>query len=302
MDDEIVKDAQGLLDNIGLPTRPDVILEIQAEMAKEDVDFTIVSSIVKKDIAMSSMVVKTANSPLFAGGKIQSIEQALVTLGTTNFYNIILASALKKVLQSTDTGKEFFEYFWNHTEIVSNACAVIARELKIVPEGYAFMTGMFHDCAVPLLVKRFATYSKVFKIALSMGSSIVTIENEVYNTNHCIVGFMMARSWNLPDAVCKAIRYHHNPNIDTYDDTSVRKLACVLILAETISYAGTMKNHAVGNYELEPAWRNISEQYLSVGLELSHDPRWAKILVELGLDDGDVYNLQEVVFSQLSSE
>ncbi|KWT92873.1 HDOD domain-containing protein [Candidatus Magnetominusculus xianensis] len=301
MDNTFEQKAINLLRDIGLPVQPSILSEIQTEMANEYADFKKIAKLVKKDISMSAMVIKVANSPLFLGGGIESIEQALNMLGINNFYNIILSVALKKKLSEIGISADFFEQFWTHTETVAIACMLLARKLKLPLEGYAYICGMFHDCAVPLLTKRFETYNKVLKLALRTSHSVVDIENDTFKTNHCVASYVLAKSWNLPEPVCNAIRYHHRNDLDNYSNPIDRKLASLLILSETIVYAGVMRHNA-GKYEIEPPWNNISEQYLTVGLQLHNDKRWTNILVELNLDDEDVYHLQDAIFNRLSYE
>ena len=38
-------------------------------------------------------------------------------------------------------------------------------------------------------------------------------EDKKFNADHCVVGYIVARHWNLPDFIADAIRgYHHDIN------------------------------------------------------------------------------------------
>jgi HD-like signal output (HDOD) protein len=34
-------------------------------------------------------------------------------------------------------------------------------------------------------------------------------EDRKFNADHCVVGYLVARHWHLPEFICDAIRYHH---------------------------------------------------------------------------------------------
>ncbi|MCI4624475.1 MAG: HDOD domain-containing protein [Candidatus Magnetoovum sp. WYHC-5] len=283
-----------ILESIGIPSQPLFLLSLQEEFSKKVPDFHNIINIVEKDVSLSARLIRVANSPFFAGGRIETIEQALRMVGIDNFYSIILAAALKEAMSEKDLDKEFFEFFWSHTELMAAACAYIARRTRSAPEGYAYMTGLFHDCAVPLLIKRFDGYLKVFRLALRLNYPVVEIENDIYKTDHCIAGFVIATSWHLPKPVSYAIKYHHYPDIDIYESPEIRKLASTLILAETIVYAGSMQQNA-GNFEIEPSWGRTLDSFL-MNNPIDFDSRWAKIMSDLGIDEEDVFSIREKVF------
>ncbi|WP_122586808.1 HDOD domain-containing protein, partial [Pseudomonas viridiflava] len=82
---------------------------------------------------------------------------------------------------------------------------------QAVDESYAL--GLFHDCGIPLMIKRFPDYMTVLESAYANAGPecrVVDTENTAFDTNHSVVGYYTAKSWRLPDHVTEAIANHHN--------------------------------------------------------------------------------------------
>ena len=67
---------------------------------------------------------------------------------------------------------------------------------------------------------------------------VVDTENRLLNTNHAVVGYFTAKSWNLPLHLCEAIANHHNVQTVFSEDSSrnsqLKTLLAILKMAENI--------------------------------------------------------------------
>lgn len=45
-------------------------------------------------------------------------------------------------------------------------------------------------------------------------SSITDVEQQLFNTDHGQIGYILAKEWRIPDAIAEAIRDHHHKNGD----------------------------------------------------------------------------------------
>ena len=242
MDQEVIEKTEKLVKGIGIPSQPRVIMEIDEEVKKEDPDFGVISNLVSRDVAMSAKIMKVCNSPYFGlRHKVESVDKALSILGLNNFKNVILASALRDTMNSRNIREKDFEYFCNHSFLSAKIAQTIANRLsaeitKQVSPNHAYLAGLFHDAAIPLLTKEFKDYFKKMPEPLKSNQSVVALEEELYESNHCIAGSLVAKSWGLPDNVCISIRNHHNMDVRAVDNVEARRLLAVLILTESIIY------------------------------------------------------------------
>jgi len=59
-------------------------------------------------------------------------------------------------------------------------------------------------------------------------------EEEVFNTNHAVVGLLMAKKWHLTDTMIHAIYYHHVDKCSRVKDEKVRLMVALLKVANGI--------------------------------------------------------------------
>ena len=99
------------------------------------------------------------------------------------------------------------------------------------------------------------------------GKHLVLVEDNRFKFNHAHVGFALARSWLLPDSMCKAILYHHQPEVATGFSRDLEPANCRLVafgmLAEQI-----IALRAGG--EICPDWRE-NEDFVLATLEIHPD-------------------------------
>ncbi len=241
---EDIEKAQALARDIGIPPQPDIALKILHETNKEIADLKKIADLVAMDVSISARVLKIANSPFFSKGAVNSIFHALQIIGIRNFYNIVLLCSLEDIVQKSGLS---LKRFWDHTRQAALISGYLARKLRVMAEEHAYMGGLFHDTGIILLMKRFSDYAEILGYAIDITSLrpisekfdlITGYENDRYNTNHCIMGYIMAKSWKIPRVLCDAILHHHS-SISIHKDPAVKKLCALLHLSELIEMSLT---------------------------------------------------------------
>jgi HD-like signal output (HDOD) protein len=84
------------------------------------------------------------------------------------------------------------------------------------------------------MANKFQGYYDDMAASLSNGTDPTEIETSHYQTNHCMVGGVLTKNWNLPQSLIEPILYHHNPKFDMCSDQQTTKLSAILKLAEHI--------------------------------------------------------------------
>ncbi|MDR1662103.1 MAG: HDOD domain-containing protein, partial [Azoarcus sp.] len=75
----------------------------------------------------------------------------------------------------------------------------------------AYTFGLFHDCGIPLLTQRYPEYKNILREANQDVTRIFTdIEESAIGTSHAVLGYYLARTWGLSDAVAQGILNHHD--------------------------------------------------------------------------------------------
>ena len=280
-DDTITASAQAILKSITIPAQPKAVMELMKLCANPNVDINQIAKAVQKDPSLSAKVLKIANSPLFGLRRpAESIVQALGFMGLQTFQRAVLASALREVSVQDNSANSVI--FWTHSELVSRGCEIVAKKMRPELVQQAFLVGLFHDCAIPILRKKFGDYDSIFNDVLNYQSGVIEIEDGRYSTNHCVMGYLFARSWQLPESVRLAILRHHDDEPNYPDSDEVRALCAILKISEFI----------VKGYDTS---RNIKSKSADEWVE-----KYANIVDILGLTAEDILDFEEALLDAIN--
>ncbi len=200
-----------VLANIVIPPCPRIVTAMVQEARSDDPDLLKLDKLICGDMGLASAVIKTANSPFYGlNHKVQAVKSALQVLGIRSVTNIVSLLALRNALGAPGAASDqFWDQFWDRTNYHAIACARLARQLRFISTEGAFTFGLFNDCGIPVLAQRFADYTETLRLASATDRPLVELENERHQVSHTLVGAILARTWQLPDLVCDAIRDHH---------------------------------------------------------------------------------------------
>uniref|UniRef100_UPI002637C3F2 HDOD domain-containing protein n=2 Tax=unclassified Pseudomonas TaxID=196821 RepID=UPI002637C3F2 len=115
------------------------------------------------------------------------------------------------------------------------------------------------------------------------GLRVVDTENRLLNTNHAVVGYFTAKSWNLPLHLCEAIASHHDAlaifSDDSGRDAQLKTLLAILKMAEHICES----HRVLGGQAADHEWQSIEQLVLEyVGLSESDFEYLRESIRELG--------------------
>ncbi len=272
---------QQALQGISVPPQPQIMVDLQMEQYMPDPDLEAIARLIAQDPGLSGALLKIVNSAHYGlTNKIASIQRAVNLLGSRSIINLINAQSIKG--EMSDETIVTLNRFWDTAQDVAMTSLTLAKRIgsQAVDEAYAL--GLFHDCGIPLMLKRFPDYMSVLERAYANTNGefrVVDTENQVFNTNHSVVGYYTAKSWRLPEHVSDAIANHHNALAIFRDqsprDIPLKNLLAVLKMAEHIcaSY------RVLGNQAEDHEWNAIS----------------ALVLDYVGLSDYDFENLKESI-------
>lgn len=234
--DQIEKSVQGL----HIPPKPDVLNDIHTETAKEDPNINTIAEAISRDVGLSANILKMINSPAFGLSRtISDIKQSVMLLGLQNVINLVTYYELRRV--TTGKSSISLERFWDTAADIAQIVTPVLDRLNLkdrtmVEDGYAL--GLFHDCGIAMMALKFPDYKEALQEANAAPQGFTDIEDKHYSTNHAIVGYYVANSWNLPDHLCELVLRHHED--DFFKDADVsntsRDLLGVLRLATNIQH------------------------------------------------------------------
>jgi putative nucleotidyltransferase with HDIG domain len=217
-----------------LPTLPIIATQIFHIASDPSTSGKELSHIIMRDPALTSKLLKTVNSAFFGHPqKISSISQAIILLGNDDIVDIAFGLAAAKIFNIKPI-KGFIDpnNLWHH----AICTALIAQDLcRNIPEyaDIAFTAGLLHDVGKIFLIEKFADmYVKAHANNANYNLPLFELEEDIFGTNHAMLGKELASRWNLPEALVHAISYHHQP----FSAPSHSGIAAIIGLADYLYY------------------------------------------------------------------
>jgi HD-like signal output (HDOD) protein len=196
----------------GLPTFPDNIVQLQRLCHDPESNISDIAQRIMVDPALTSDVIKLANSAGFLTVKrTESINEAVMTIGLKNLNSILMTTSARKIL---DKRFKKFEQIWEHCNRVAYYARNIAlkfRLFKIVENVY--LAGLLHDFGkIVLLSTNLELTNWIADTVNDRKIRTSTVLEEIsIGISHSTIGELIARRWNFPEFLVEAVRLHHSP-------------------------------------------------------------------------------------------
>ena len=256
-----------VIQGIRVPPQPQIMVDLQMEQAMPDPDIEQIARLIRQDVSLSGMMLKFVNSPFLRhSNQISSIEQAVALLGPTTVINIINGLSIKG--EMSDQAIRAMTRFWDTATDIAQVSAHIAKAIGAKNPDESYALGLFHNAGIPLMMERFDNYDDVMTESYAGDDCrVIDVENRVLNTNHAVVGYYVAKSWNLPRQLCDVIAEHHNvEQVFAHSGTRAQErktLLATLKIAEHIC-----GNFAIlGQQDVDHEWQRMgADMLLHTGL------------------------------------
>ena len=221
-------DVEKVMASVDIPACPSVVTDAMKEAQKDEPDIKRLADVISADLGMSAAALKLANSPLYgSGAQISSVRKAVERLGTKNIVCVVVAAALRASI--TGLPAAWLEHFWRLTTQAAVTASMIARKQYGISPDAAYTYTLFHDAAIPLMMKRFPEYGEVLA-SCDLGKKMrISAESDLFPCTHPIVGSLLARNWGLPPILGQAIRFHHEEDVYDLPDRTLPSDALSLI-------------------------------------------------------------------------
>jgi len=221
-----------------LPTLPAVVPKLLSLMESTTSDASDVTDAISRDPALTSKILKVANSAYYGFPQsIKDLERAVALLG----FNMVRSLALSTgILRSLPAGKKSSYFSQKDLWLHSVAVATVIKELgKRFGQGgdheYRFIVGLLHDIGMVVLDQFF---NELFEQALVEAheqekTELYLAERKVIGFDHGEVGAMLLSRWKFPDVISNPIAVHHEP--EEQEGSSSVDVA-MLRIADTLSH------------------------------------------------------------------
>ena len=227
--------AQTLLRNFNnVKTLPHVEIRLSKLISDENSTMREFEEVISLDPTLVLRLLRLVNSSYYGlRQKISSISRAVVFVGMKNLRNMVVTEALKGIMKNGSKKKVVSRNgLWLHSATVGICGQMISERLFEQKGEDAFLCGILHDIGMIIedqVVKE--QFEQVCETYDPESKPITEYERETIGTDHCELGSLLAKTWNLPAEVQKGIKEHHN----LMDDLSPSSVTGIIQTADYIA-------------------------------------------------------------------
>lgn len=247
-------------ESLNLPVFHPIALKLQGILAAKDFTIDQVVALIIKDQALTSQILRLANSAFFSGlAKVTTITDAVVRLGAREIAGVAMLASQQNTYNSFTVPelKVHSQLLWKH----AIGCAIGTRWLceksgykQLAQEG--FIAGLLHDIGNLLILKVLEGILLADNDQKGVSRELAT---EIMTAMHTDTGYQLMQKWNLPEIYCVIVRDHHKEQPDTSNvllslvrlvDHACRKLGLGVPPEPNLMLAATFEAQGMGIKEI----------------------------------------------------
>jgi putative nucleotidyltransferase with HDIG domain len=171
--------------------------------------------VISLDPVLTGRVLQLINSAYYSlPSKVNSLTRAIILLGINTVKNVVLSFAIFETFSKRDSFRVFTaDEFWAHSLSTAAAAKLLASSagVPLSEREDFFVAGLMHDIGkIPLNHLFPDAYREAAQSARGSGQGMRSAEESLIGTDHCGVGLMIARKWQLSEALTGALARHHS--------------------------------------------------------------------------------------------
>lgn len=243
---------------IDIPSMPAALARVIQITNTPDISAEEVAGVVMLDPALSTKVLRLANSA-YHGRRIkaETITDAVVTLGFTSVRNL---AASASVIDTLFPERLFPGFSWQEMWVHSVTCAVCSdiiysRIARVHRAGEsAFVAGLLHDVGKMILARALPhRFLHIVKACRESGNDMKSVEVNLLGTDHAKIGGELAEQWEFSEKLSTGIACHHAPAAAVAHEDLARAVSAGNLLAKRLG-----RNYIIG-VSLDVGLKDVAE-------------------------------------------
>jgi HD-like signal output (HDOD) protein len=203
-------------ETLNLPMFHPIAIKLQGVLAIKDFHIEQVVALIMKDQALTTQILRMANSAFFSGlSNVTTITDAVVRLGAREIASMAMLASQQDSYNSFTIPelKAHSQLLWRHAIGSALGTRWLAERT-----GYknlaqeAFIAGLLHDIGSLLILK----VVEGIQLSDAEGKGVSReLSTEIMAAMHTDCGYELLQKWNLPEPYCTIVRDHHKEQTDT---------------------------------------------------------------------------------------
>ncbi|OUW15808.1 MAG: hypothetical protein CBD18_08275 [Opitutales bacterium TMED158] len=208
---EIVEVIRGTKE-LHVNTRPMQELLKTADDPNSDIDELI--PVISQHPTAVATIMQVANTAFFgAGGRIETVAEAIQMLGTDFVRNLAITELAKKQLALPPDLQEIANAVLTHS-IETSQCASQMRRFDIPVKDVQTLASLslLHDLGKLVLLKNQGeNYADIMGRSIENNRPCWRLEQALFGCDHATIGAFLFAMWGLPETIIRSVAWHHEP-------------------------------------------------------------------------------------------
>lgn len=203
--------AQNVADLFALP---EGYLRVKQLMDSDTASLDEVAEVILLDPVLTSKLLKLANSAIYnLPYQVESVSKALLVLGKTQVYNLVLSIGIASACSKVDTSAIDLERFWEQSVNAALIARFLAQSCGLKPSDRFYVAGLLHNIGEMVVLH--------YNAQQASQCQNYTSEELPWQLQQRVLGFTYANCgaellhlWQLPDSIVEPVALQHSHNFN----------------------------------------------------------------------------------------
>jgi len=212
-----------------LPTLSTVALRVIDLASSPVTDLGEVARCINVDPALTTKILRVANSPLYGKRrKTENLRQALTLLGLNTTVTLALSFSLASSLRNKKQAVMDTTQYWRRSILAAIAARSLGEQQNLTRLEDLFLGGLLQDLGMLVLDSVMPNdYGPVVSDYGANHDQLMDAERQALGTDHVEVGAWLLRHWELPDYLQQLVRASHNPTATDAQSDFTTMIGCI---------------------------------------------------------------------------
>ena len=196
--------------SVNFPSPPGVATHIIALAQDPDIEMGKVAKALSMDSALSTKILRIANSPLYAQRrKSENLRQALVVLGLNATLTLALSFSLVKSLRGGKPNGLNYGLYWRRALLAATSARALGDAMHQSSAEEIFLAALLQDVGMLALDKAVPDLYSRGEALQRNHVALAEHEKKHLQADHAETGGWLMKGWNLPERLHRAIAHSH---------------------------------------------------------------------------------------------
>ena len=192
---------------------PEVCTRLQEMLEDPHHSASDLGKVISQDPDLTARLLKIVNSSFYGfPGRIDTVNRAVTVIGISELLVLILGASSVMTFNKIPGSLINMAEFWRHSVYCGVVAKQLAKRCNVLHHERLFVAGLLHDVGKLVLCTKLPEQARIV-LAQSYDNEVplYELEQNEFGFDHAELGGLLLANWQLPESLCQAITYHHQP-------------------------------------------------------------------------------------------